>query len=187
MRMTQPNRPRRSLVVALAGVSCTVALAACGSSGTQLTGGGGATTATGNASPIALSRCMRTHGVPNFPDPTMGSGGEGFNGIGRSIGGSDAMIVDGITFSGPALQGAQKACKQYLVPTGPPPKVSESQKQAAIAHAQCMRKHGVPNFPDPTFPGGQIAVRIGSGVNPQSPAFQNAAKVCDGAGNHVVP
>ena len=53
--------------MAIAG--CAVAIGACGSSG-----GGqaavGATTATGNASPLGLSQCMRAHGVPSFADPT---------------------------------------------------------------------------------------------------------------------
>jgi hypothetical protein len=187
MHTTEPNAHRPSLAVAIAAVGCAVAIAACGSASPQAAAGG-ATTATGNASPIALSRCMRTHGVPNFPDPVMGSGGEGFpNGLIRSPDGS--LTVDNIPFSGPALQTAERACKQYLVPSGPPPKASASQKQAAVANAQCMRKHGVPNFPDPTFPaGGQIAINIGPGVNPQSPAFQNAAKACGGRpGRHVVP
>ncbi|MGH2857359.1 MAG: hypothetical protein ACRDMJ_07720 [Solirubrobacteraceae bacterium] len=52
-------------------VLCSLALAACGESA----GGGGsvgATTATGYSSPIGLSRCMRSHGVPGFPDPSVG-------------------------------------------------------------------------------------------------------------------
>ena len=55
--------------VAMAIAGCAVAIGACGSSG-----GGqaavGATTATGNASPLGLSQCMRAHGVPSFAGPT---------------------------------------------------------------------------------------------------------------------
>lgn len=178
METTEPNLHRHSLSIAAAAVTCALAIVACGSSSAQ-TAGGDATTATGNASPIALSRCMRSHGVPNFPDPTMGSGGEGFpEGLGRSSDGS--LIVDNITFSGPALRGAEQACRQYLIPTGPPPKISESQKLAAIAFARCMRKHGVPNFPDPTFASGVGgAIRIeGPGLNPESPGFKQAGAAC---------
>ena len=40
-----------------------------------------------------------------------------------------------------------------------------------------MREHGVPNYPDPTFPtSGGISIQIGPGVNAQSPAFQQAEK-----------
>lgn len=170
------------LSIAVAALVGAVALAACGGSGS---GSGpsavGATTATGDASPIALSRCMRTHGLANFPDPTMGPGGEGFNGVIRSPDGG--LTVDNIPFSGPALQTAEKACKQYLQPSGPPPKVTASQKRAALAQAECMRTHGVPSFPDPTFPsGGGRQINFGPGVNPQSPSFKHAAAACGRGG-----
>jgi hypothetical protein len=91
------------------------------------------------------------------------------------------MVVMGIPFSGPALLHAEHACKEYLPPGGPPPQVSASQKAAAIANAQCMRKHGVPNFPDPTFSGGRLNAGL-AGVDPQSPAFTQAAAACQGVG-----
>ncbi len=50
-----------------------------------------------------------------------------------------------------------------------------------VKFSACMRSHGVPNFPDPTFiSGGQgITVRVGgAGINPRSPAFQQAEKIC---------
>jgi hypothetical protein len=40
-----------------------------------------------------------------------------------------------------------------------------------------MRAHGVPNFPDPSG-GGGIHIQAGSGINPQSPAFQTAQQAC---------
>ena len=43
-------------------------------------------------------------------------------------------------------------------------------------YADCMRAHGVPNFPDPSAGGG--GVQIGSGINPASPAFEAAQKAC---------
>jgi hypothetical protein len=52
---------------------------------------------------------------------------------------------------------------------------------AAIANAQCMRKHGVPNFPDPTFSGGDLNAGL-AGLNPESPAFKRAAAACGGIG-----
>jgi hypothetical protein len=162
---------------ALAVAGCAMAIAACGGSSSGV-GAVGATTANGKASPFALSKCMRAHGVAKFPDPTMGSGGAGLS-ISRSLG-SSALTVDGVTFDGPAFQAAAKACKQYLPGGGgPPPPLSTRQKRMALANARCMRTHGVPNFPDPTFPAhGGIAIRIGPGVNPQSPAFQRAASEC---------
>jgi hypothetical protein len=46
-----------------------------------------------------------------------------------------------------------------------------------IRFADCMRAHGVARFPDPGA-GAGIEIPIGSGINPQSPAFQSAQKAC---------
>jgi hypothetical protein len=47
----------------------------------------------------------------------------------------------------------------------------------ALKFSDCMRANGVPNFPDPGA-GGGIQISPGSGLNPQSPAFQAAQKAC---------
>jgi hypothetical protein len=60
---------------------------------------------------------------------------------------------------------------------------SSSEKPAATSHAntgiafsQCMRAHGVTNFPDPAGGGGlNIA---GTGINPASPGFKAARATC---------
>jgi len=46
-----------------------------------------------------------------------------------------------------------------------------------------MREHGVPNYPDPTFTGNAHGITVssgGTGINPRSPAFQQAEKICGG-------
>ena len=49
---------------------------------------------------------------------------------------------------------------------------ASSHYSTQLKFSQCMRSHGVPDFPDPTFPpGGGIIEGVGPGVNPQSPAF----------------
>jgi hypothetical protein len=51
--------------------------------------------------------------------------------------------------------------------------------QSGVKFAACMRKHGVPNFPDPNSQGGiQISPSSGSGLDPNSPTFQAAQKAC---------
>ena len=51
-----------------------------------------------------------------------------------------------------------------------------------LKFSQCMRSHGVPGFPRPTFPpGGGIIEGVGPGVNSQSPAFEHALAECGGA------
>jgi hypothetical protein len=45
----------------------------------------------------------------------------------------------------------------------------------ALKFADCMRSHGVPNFPDPGTPvGGR-----GFGINTQAPEFRSAEQKCD--------
>ena len=49
----------------------------------------------------------------------------------------------------------------------------------ARAFSACMRKNGVPNFPDPNSRGGlTINAGPGSGLNPNSPQFKHAQSVC---------
>lgn len=60
-----------------------------------------------------------------------------------------------------------------------------------VRFAQCMRTHGVANFPDPETPSqvspntdvlieGGMVFPIGSAIDPDSPAFKRAGAVCGG-------
>jgi hypothetical protein len=51
---------------------------------------------------------------------------------------------------------------------------------AALRYTDCMRTHGEPNMPDPTFNGRHATLDItpSSGVNPSSPQFTAASKAC---------
>ena len=160
------------LAVATAIAGCAVAIGACGSSG-----GGqaavGATTATGNASPLGLSQCMRAHGISNFPDPSNG---------GLSIStmpGSPTLTVQGIAFSGPAVQKAEQACRRYLVGNGPPVQISAKQRAEMVALARCMRANGAPGFADPSpGPVGAVVASKRPSADAESPAFRHAISVC---------
>jgi hypothetical protein len=48
---------------------------------------------------------------------------------------------------------------------------------AGVQFADCMRSHGVSNFPDPSA-GGGIKIPNGSRIDPQSPAFRSAQGQC---------
>jgi hypothetical protein len=49
----------------------------------------------------------------------------------------------------------------------------------ALKFSQCMRAHGLTNFPDPSTRGGGIQIGgPGSGIDPRSPVFQAAQKAC---------
>lgn len=170
--------------VICAAAACAVFVAACG---------GGSHPAVHkpsskygpSSSPYAMSKCMRANGLTNFPDPSQGSGGIGFpGGVIASVNGE--LTVDGVTFSGPALRKASRACKIYLPPSGPPPKISAQQQRQMLAMARCMRAHGVPNFPDPGSgpPAGSAKQVPLPGSN--TPAFNHAVRVCAKSGGNFV-
>jgi hypothetical protein len=133
-------------------------------------------------SPYAVSKCMRANGVSHFPDPSQGSGGLGFPG-GLAVTALGQMMVDGISFSGPALKRAERACKAYLPGGGgPPPAPTAAQKAQILKLARCMRANGVPSFPDPdsgaVVPGGTTQTM----PDANTPAFKHAIQVCGRGG-----
>jgi hypothetical protein len=152
------RRPRRAWPPAArtaAAIIATAVLAvlatACGGSPSSA-GSGGASNAGGSASSpsaVAYSRCMRSHGVPNFPDPPSGGGVP--KGSAQQFGVSSSQ-----------LQAGQTACQQ-LYPnnggsiqqcetTGDCPQALVQQAVNVMRkYARCMRSHGVPNWPDPTI------------------------------------
>lgn len=160
------------------GLLSLTVVAACGSSGTR-----GATNASANSA-IALTQCMHSRGVSNFPDPTTGPGGSGFPIA--STPGSSTVTVGGIAFSGPAFQAAEKTCRLFGGGLRPPP-ISEAQKEGMLAKARCIREHGVRNFPDPTFaPGGYGAgVNLPPNFNPDAPVVRRARQACANVGTGI--
>ena len=74
------RRPRRPVLAAAALACLAVLTAACGSGGS--TGSGTAAASPGGAAKggsLAYSRCMRAHGIHDFPDPNS-QGGINVNG-----------------------------------------------------------------------------------------------------------
>jgi hypothetical protein len=115
---------------------------------------------------IAYSHCMRSYGVPNFPDPN--SQGDfppiqtGRNGVSQQ-----------------AVLSAQNACR-HLQPGGGAgtPQQQQSKLTQALNFTRCMRAHGVPKFPDPTVAGnGGMGYNL-SGVDTHSPQYQSANHAC---------
>jgi hypothetical protein len=152
-----------TLPVAIATVLCAVAIAACGTSSKS---GAGAKNAGAAGGPDALryAQCIRSHGVPDFPDPGT-TGGPG--------------LPSDVNPQSPAFKSAAAACAKLFPSLGGPRQIPESQKLSLLAVARCMRTHGMPNFPDPTFPStGGIRLEFPPGITPQSPAFQQAATDC---------
>ncbi|HTW12984.1 MAG TPA: hypothetical protein VME01_09585 [Solirubrobacteraceae bacterium] len=170
---------RRFASLTLLALVAATALAACGgSSKPSKTASDSSAKASSGA--LAMAACMRHNGVPNFPDPSGNGGGIQVNDN------NGQMTVNGVAVSAPAFQHAMQVCQNKL-PHGPPLSSAQiaSIRKQALKMAECMRSHGVPNFPDPqivTGPGGRgVGIKIGAaggGLNPQSPAFQKAQQVC---------
>jgi hypothetical protein len=120
---------------------------------------------------VAFSACMRKNGVPRFPDPqVVGSG------MRLSIGSES-----GIDVKSPQFKKAEQTCRKLLPNEGrQTPQEQAKQLQRALDYAACMRKHGVPRFPDPKAQGGGIAWESleGRGVDVNSPQFKAAQKAC---------
>jgi hypothetical protein len=153
---------------ALVAGLAAVALGACGGAEG---GGDGAAGDRERMEQAALkhAQCMRDHGV-DVPDPKPGAGG-GMVMVGPGAGGDPAE-----------QRRAIEACAKHMRDV-PPPRLSEEQKtemrDAALAHARCMREHGI-DFPDPQFgPDGSITVKIGEGgPNPDDPKMRAAEQAC---------
>ena len=131
-----------------------MALTGCGDNPTSATDPSSAAAATHSPSAVAYSACVRSHGVPHFPDPD--SSGQ--------LPKADAQHL-GVSSS--QLQAAQQAC-QRLLPNQGEVIDAGSISQCMMASdcpralvrqvlneernfARCMRSHGVPNWPDPSI------------------------------------
>lgn len=165
----EPSMTRTHAVpAALAAAGAAIALAACGGGEDSATGAGDEAKLRDAA--VAFARCMRERGV-DVPDPGPGSG----------------SIVLGRTEDAgePGARAAQEECGKHLA-AAPPPKLTEEQRgelrEAALAHARCMREQGI-DFPDPTFgEGGAAQVRLADGFDPGDPRVRRAAEKCNAAG-----
>jgi hypothetical protein len=166
-------------------LAAAMLIAGCGSSKSNSSPSGSGASASAQSSGIAFAECMRSHGVPNFPDPTACSGGGVQIQASQRAGSGQTMTVNGVPVSAPAFQSASQACNSKLPHGGKgPPGGITAIRAKALKMAQCMRSHGVPNFPDPQVtsgPGGGVGVKLGgsgSGIDPNAPAFKSAQQTC---------
>jgi hypothetical protein len=126
-------------VKALAALA-TVALIVAGCSSTPDQTGATATAAAKQSKAVRFAQCMRDNGVKAFPDPPA-SGSFTLDGV---VNGSS------LDPDGPAWKQAIRACKD-LQPSGfTGHKRTAQEQEPALRFAQCIRDHGVKDFPDPT-------------------------------------
>ncbi len=161
-------RPRQAGVLAITAGLLPLT-AACGgspsSTGSPSSNGSGSASSAYVRQALAFARCVRTNGIPNYPDPD--SRGEFSKTTLRQLGVSDSR-----------LRAAQDAC-QNLLPAGQPP-LTGPQQEDYLRAAACMRSHGIANFPDPTFSGGGVHFPIPPGIDASSERFTRARQACAG-------
>jgi hypothetical protein len=166
----------------------TVMLAAgCGGSASDRgdTGLGPTTTASGPSAAravsetsvfgqaLAFAQCMRTRGEPNFPDPAR-KGGR----VQETI-----TAGSGVDPNSPQFTAARKACRHLLPNNGVAVPSQEQTFTSAVQAdyldaAACMRSHGVPDFPDPTFRGDSVTFTSQTPIDTNTPQYQRAATTC---------
>jgi len=112
---------------------------------------------------IDYAKCMRSHGAPDWPDPD-------------SQGQFLKTKTNAADFHAPAS--AYKACL-HLLPNGGELTAAQQQIVAPLMLklADCMRSHGITNFPDPTVNAKGITVDP-HGLDISSPRFHAAQQAC---------
>ena len=162
-----------------AGALAVAGLLAAGCSGGPNGGtGSGGTPAALNASGtsaelasfVRYASCMRTHGVPGVPVPI------GFRN-GKPV--FDVQQDSTVNSHTPLYGRANVACRSLLLsPHGAGEQITAKDQADYLKAARCMRAHGVREFPDPVFIGGQVSFPVPTGVNVHSPQVLRAETTC---------
>jgi len=183
-RPRTPDAPRRTdrmrATLSALAVAAALVLSACSGVTTatrspDADAGGGASSGAPDA--VAYAQCMRDNGIPGFPDPDA----NGDFAI-------DASAL-GVSLESAQYTEAEQACAS-LLPARPDSEQRQEDYDARLAYAQCMREHGLADFPDPIVPsdgdgpdveqdlsGGQQSGN-GGDVDPTSEAFVAANDAC---------
>jgi hypothetical protein len=162
------NRTRTHALAAALLVAAGLLLAACG--GSSSSSGSDASASDGA---LKFSRCMREHGVKNFPDPK--TTGNGATQLGFKPEGVDSKT----------MEAAEETCRHFQEEGGPggeevSPEQQVEREETVQKFAKCMREHGIEMEASATGGGAQIQVNPGGG-GPESPAFKEAQEACEGS------
>ena len=154
---------RSARIAALACLAGTALLtAACGGGSPGAAGSSGADQGRLQQA-LAFAHCMRSHGLPNFPDPDS----------------SGAFPMDRTQTSNVGARLAAKAACNHLYPNmgkGQLHPESTQHQRRALAFAACMRRHRIANFPDGWS--GNVGQLISAGIDPNSPQLNAALTKC---------
>lgn len=173
----------RSLIAAAAVVLVLPAAACTG--GPASPGAGSSDQPTSTGSYVAYSVCMRSHAIPNFPDPDPRHP--------EAVVGKESAQQLGVSTA--VYDAAHQACAHLIPLPGGESLAQQQETQCAEAGdcsqavlqqwmsglrtlAQCLRTHGEPNWPDPVI--------RSVGGHPPSPHFPYDQAGIDHHSQHVL-
>jgi hypothetical protein len=163
----QPTHRGTLLLATLGLLAAGLILAACGGSSPPSD-----PAASAADSALKFSKCMREHGVKNFPNPEVSAGGIKLSFKGEGV-------------KPQTMDSAQKACQHFQEEGEQGPELTPQEKvekeEEVLKFAKCMREHGIEV--EASVSGGGVKVGIhggpgATGPNPNSPAFQAAQEAC---------
>jgi hypothetical protein len=114
--------------------------------------------------------CLRTHGEPNMPDPDISGNHVSIN----------ITASSGVNPNSPQFAAAYNACK-HLLPNGGVSKgntITSADQADYLQAAACMRSHGIPNFPDPTFANNSVEFNARTPIDANSLQYKSALGTC---------
>lgn len=170
IRLTRRARPRTARTAAAIIATTALLTAACSGRSPSLAGSGGSPNAKGSSSSpsaVGYSQCMRSHGVTNFPDPN--GNGEIPKATAQQLGVSSSQY-----------QTAQTACAHLVPNSGEASQTEIAQMMSGMrGFAQCMRSHGVSNWPDPsTDRAGYPIFYLHNKIDENSPQIATTIHTC---------
>jgi hypothetical protein len=167
-RQRRSRLPRTGVLAAAVAVIAVLATACGGGSSSSSTPGLLSLSSLTNQA-LAYAKCMRSHGIPNFPDPTVQD-----NARNKGVG---FTMPSGVDPHSPQYVSANKLCQKQSGFGH----ISTAQLQAGmnamLKYAECMRSHGIANFPDPNENSHQVGFNI-TGIDQDSSRFKSAQKAC---------
>jgi len=173
-------RPPLILAAVVAVGACSLLAAGCGggagspavasvaSTAVATTAKNGSTTATTGtlASAFAFARCMRSHGVPGWPDPNS-----------QGVFDNKAKLRRlGVSLS--RIRALETGPCNIPLPSAQTSTITAADRIDYLKAAACMRAHGFGDFPDPTFPNDGVELRVPASIDTHSARFVRAATIC---------
>ncbi|MGH9919515.1 MAG: hypothetical protein ACRD6W_11715 [Nitrososphaerales archaeon] len=157
-----------ALAAACGGGSASPGVASLGS--TTTTTASSAAQGTGKPSKaqgaVAFSKCMRSHGVPNFPTPVANDG-------------HVTIHISSAIANAPQFKSAMAHCRSLLPGGGEGPTITPADKALYLKGVACMRSHGFRDFPDPTFSNNQVRFVVPASIDQNSAQFKQAVQTCE--------